>query len=126
MNSLKEKIQTIFTDNSDSEQIRALVFGKNGIINNAIEEAKQIKEETEKKTVMREISEIRAHFLGVLEDKFSNQNKNTLDCTIPTISFFGKVHPISHTIQLLRSIMTSLGFIEEYGPSIDTNEHNFD
>jgi phenylalanyl-tRNA synthetase alpha chain len=124
VNSLREKIQKIFTDNSDSGNIRSLVFGKNGLINNAIEDAKQIKEDAEKKIIMREISEIRAHFLRIFEDKFAN--KNTLDSTIPTVSFFGKVHLITHTMELLRSIVTSLGFVEEHGPSIEDDEHNFD
>ena len=49
-----------------------------------------------------------------------------LDVTIPTVYKTGIIHPLSHEISILHSIMASSGFLHVEGPSIEDEEHNFD
>ena len=54
------------------------------------------------------------------------KNERNVDVTVPTVFNPGKTHPLSRCINDLKDIMNLGGLIEETGPVIEDEEHNFD
>jgi phenylalanyl-tRNA synthetase alpha chain len=68
--------------------------------------------------------------ISSLGNKFSsnnNQNKNSLDITLPgKVSNTGCVHPLTKVISQIESIFTKIGFSIAYGPEVDSDFFNFE
>ena len=62
--------------------------------------------------------------MNLYDAKFSAKNK--IDSTIPCYQDFGKIHPLSQTIEETRNIMISHGLTEVKSSCIEDEWHNFD
>lgn len=125
MAALEGQIRTIMDSGDDPSKIRSDIFGKSGLIQKYLDDARSAPLEV-KGSLFKEINEIKLSFLRIYESRFNQTNKSELDVTLPTEAEIGLLHVIPKVIDRMRELMTSIGLLEESGPYIDDEEHNFD
>lgn len=130
----------IDVEKSDSiesiEQTRVKYFGKNGIINKELKSLAMLNPE-QKKEVGQKLNNFKVNFFSRIEEKKELIQRNSIeeklknesvDFSLPTRSekkMEAKIHPISHTISEIVSILGSMGLNYEEGPDIEDDYHNF-
>ena len=142
MNNYDQLLQSALIDveNSDSldslEKIRVMYFGRNGKINAALKTLSSLPSE-EKKIVGNKLNKFKSNFFINLEKKkqeiesqFVDKKlkEETIDFSLPTRNqnnFSSKLHPVSHTINEIVSILGSMGLNYEEGPDVEDDFHNF-
>jgi len=90
-------------------------------------------EPSDRPTVGKKINDLKNSFterIQAIEKSTStstNKSKNKLDLSLPgdTISF-GTKHPLTNTIDEIKTIFSKIGFSVAYGPEIDDDYHNFE
>ena len=121
-------------DQREVNQIKADLFGKNGIISQEFKKIGQI-QENERKNFASNLNEIK----NVLQDQINskltelenleiNQKliEEKVDITLPARSYSrGKIHPVSQTIDEISSIFSEIGFSVEEGPDVENDYNNF-
>ncbi|MFA5750062.1 MAG: phenylalanine--tRNA ligase subunit alpha [Candidatus Shapirobacteria bacterium] len=132
-NNYLTKINSVTTD-SELEQIRIAISGRNGLINDLFSKIKdiapenkkqygadlnQLKIELEQKLKEKNISPLNQKEISTRQDGFKNKNVYSL----PKI---GHLHPISQTERQLNEIFKKLGFSIYNSPEIVTDEFNFE
>ncbi|WPX96879.1 phenylalanine--tRNA ligase subunit alpha [Candidatus Bandiella euplotis] len=116
------------------EDIRVKFLGKNGLI--TIEAKKiaalpnEIKKEfgqkinEVKQLVIKELEEVQTRLADEALDFKLRQE--CIDVTLPGRGYKrGRIHPITHTIRLIKDIFRSMGFEHVAGPEIDNEWNNF-
>ncbi|MBF8246533.1 MAG: phenylalanine--tRNA ligase subunit alpha [Rickettsia sp.] len=95
------------------------------ILNLEIEEKKKIGSEINQ--IKLEIEKIFMHYKNLLEKAtLKNQKDSEEDFSIPARDYYiGKIHPISHSQELLYEIFTMHGFEVKFGPEIENSWYNF-
>ena len=116
------------------DDIRVKYLGKKGLITSQMSKIGSLPNE-EKKAFGQTVNEAKnAVELAVEEKKLELEtaelNKRleteTIDITLPTRPEpKGSIHPISKVMEELSSILSSLGFEQHEGPSIEDDWHNF-
>ena len=125
------------SNSTDSlENIRIKYFGKNGLVNQELKQISKLKNE-EKREIGKKLNEFKSSFFKKVELKkvkikkqeISQQlEKEGLDISLPARepSFVdAKIHPITHTMNEIISILGSMGLSYEEGPDIEDDFHNF-
>ena len=121
-------------DKREVNQIKADLFGKNGIISQEFKKIGQI-QENERKNFASNLNEIK----NILQDQINsklielenleiNQKlvEEKVDITLPARSYSrGKIHPVSQTIDEISSIFSEIGFSVEEGPDVENDYNNF-
>ncbi len=116
------------------EKIRVSLLGKNGIITKKFKELKNLSAE-EKKTVAKELNEIKQKAAAlinekrkILEEELLNLKlkKEKIDVTLFNPKKSGAIHPVTDTMNKIIEFFTNLNFSVESGPLIEDDFHNFE
>ena len=121
-------------DLSETNQIKADLFGKNGLISSQFKKIGLIVE-SERKKFASDLNIIKDELqdlinLKINEFEHAEINKKLenekIDITLPERSFIrGKIHPVSQTIDEISSIFSEIGFSVEEGPDVENEYNNF-
>ena len=118
------------------ESLRVKYFGKNGIVTLELKSLSSLSSD-EKKKVGQSLNLLKKNFFEKFEIKkkeIESKNINeklkeeNVDTSLPTRELFkltSKIHPITHTINEIVSILGSMGLSYEEGPDIEDDFHNF-
>ncbi len=118
------------------ESIRVKYFGKNGIVNLELKSLSSLSSD-EKKKVGQSLNLLKKNFFEKFEIKKKEIDSKSIneklkeenvDTSLPTRELFkltSKIHPITHTINEIVSILGSMGLSYEEGPDIEDDFHNF-
>ena len=121
-------------DEKHLDEIRVKFLGKNGLMTNEAKKIATILPEYKKEfgarvnqikiEIQSNIQEIKENLEeAILDEKLK---KESIDVTLPGRSFGrGKIHPISHTINLIKDIFYSMGFEHVDGHDIENEWNNF-
>ncbi len=118
----------------DLYQVKSNLLGKNGIINFYTKTIASLSDDEKKsygaqcnllKNAIQELLDARGQELAQLE--LNHQFKSEfIDATLPTDGYgFGKIHPISQTIEEIIAIFGAMGFDYADGPQIENDWYNF-
>ena len=113
---LKKLIEDAFLDPTT---VLKVVFDNGGLIDQAFKDAKN-----KDPSLLKEISKIKGHYEKLYKTKFLK--KNNIDTTIPCYKKFGKLHPLSKSIEDARRILSSYGLTEVKYACIEDDLHNFE
>jgi phenylalanyl-tRNA synthetase alpha chain len=134
---IKDEFLLKLEENLDLDQvnqIKANLFGKNGLISSQFKQLGKVAEEERKKlasdlnTVKDELQILISKKINNIEIKEINQKleKEKIDITLPERPFVhGKIHPVSQVIDEISSIFSEIGFSVEEGPDIENEYNNF-
>ena len=118
------------------ESVRVKYFGKNGIVTLELKSLSSLSSD-EKKKVGQSLNLLKKNFFEKfeikkkkIESKSINEKlkEENVDTSLPTRELFNlkpKIHPITHTINEIVSILGSMGLSYEEGPDIEDDFHNF-
>ena len=118
------------------ESIRVKYFGKNGIVTLELKSLSSLSSD-EKKKVGQSLNSLKKNFFDKFEikkkeieskDIDEKLKEENVDTSLPTRELFkltSKIHPITHTINEIISILGSMGLTYEEGPDIEDDFHNF-
>ena len=118
------------------ESVRVKFFGKNGIVTLELKSLSSLSSD-EKKKVGQSLNLLKKNFFEKfeikkkeIESKSINEKlkEENVDTSLPTRELFkltSKIHPITHTINEIVSILGSMGLSYEEGPDIEDDFHNF-
>ena len=132
----KEAINKINSvkDLDELEKNRLFYLGKKGIISQEMKKLSNLSIE-EKKDIGKKLNEIKKSILinidkqkNIIESKEINKKilQEKIDLSLPSrLNEVGKIHPISHTIEKVINIFSSMGFVVAEGPDIETDYNNF-
>jgi len=134
---IKDEFLLKLEENLDLDQvnqIKANLFGKNGLISSQFKQLGKVAEEERNKlasdlnTVKDELQILISKKINNIEIKVINQKleKEKIDVTLPERPFVqGKIHPVSQVIDEISSIFSEIGFSVEEGPDIENEYNNF-
>jgi phenylalanyl-tRNA synthetase alpha chain len=128
---LEEKARSISIAD-DLERFRIEFLSRKGILSSLYDDLKLVPVE-KKPAVGQSINQVKKRAEEILEEctakigqKPAAKNE-TIDLTLPgRIVPHGTRHPISQTIEQMKSIFVSMGFGIAYGPEIEDEYHNFE
>ncbi len=118
------------------EKIRVKYFGKNGLFTKELKSLSNLSTE-QKKVVGVKLNGFKNDFfsnLSIKKDKIENLEINKkleedfVDPSLPAREnnfINSKIHPISHTVNEITSILGNMGLVYEEGPDIEDDFHNF-
>ena len=119
---------------SEINQIKSVLFGKNGLVSSQFKRIGTIAE-SERKQFASDLNIIKDELQDLINSKIDEiQNaeinekleKEKIDITLPARSFVrGKIHPVSQTIDEISSIFSEIGFSVEEGPDVESEYNNF-
>ena len=119
---------------SEINQIKADLFGKNGLISSQFKKIGTI-DESERKKFASDLNVIKDVLQDLINSKINEVEnaeinkkleKEKIDITLPERSFVrGKIHPVSQTIDEISSIFSEIGFSVEEGPDVENEYNNF-
>ena len=124
------------SDLKSIESLRVKYFGKNGIITTELKSLSSL-EKNEKKEVGKKLNSLKNIFFEKLDNKkkkieilLVNEKlkDENVDISLPPREHSpqnSKIHPITHTINEIVSILGSMGLSYEEGPDIEDDFHNF-
>ncbi len=142
MNNYDPLIQSALADLSSCDSIDSLdsvrvkYFGKNGEVTRILKKISSLPNE-EKKEFGKKLNLFKQNFFQNLEKKKNFLEKSNLDeklrkekidISLPTRDsgrLQSKIHPITHTINEITSILASMGLEYEEGPDIENDFNNF-
>ncbi len=137
INSIYEEFRNLIKNvrnDRDAEEIRVKFLGKNGLITAQAKKIVTVPNEIKrefgqrvnevKEKITSEIESIKAKFLNTKLD--TKLQQESIDVTLPGRKFTrGRIHPITQTMRLIKSIFYSMGFEHVVGPDIDNEWNNF-
>jgi phenylalanyl-tRNA synthetase alpha chain len=125
-----------FTTNTELENARVKLLGKNGVITTGFSDLKQVPAE-----IRPALGNQRKELVTAIERPSSETQKKlqkaalevkldteTVDVTLPVreaAAEIGRVHPITQVIDELTAIFADMGFAVAEGPDIETDDYNF-
>ena len=124
------------SDLKSIESLRVKYFGKNGIITTELKSLSSL-EKNEKKELGKKLNSLKNIFFEKLDNKkkkieilLVNEKlkDENVDISLPPREHSpqnSKIHPITHTINEIVSILGSMGLSYEEGPDIEDDFHNF-
>jgi len=131
LSQLEEHVRSIST-RDDLERFRIEFLSRKGKISSLYDELKSVPAEI-KPAAGHAINKIKKRAEEILQEftlKFSqteSRKNDTVDLTLPGRMIPpGTRHPISQTIEQMKSIFVSMGFGIAYGPEIEDDYHNFE
>jgi phenylalanyl-tRNA synthetase alpha chain len=128
---MEERARSI-SSADDLERFRIEFLSRKGIISSLYDDLKIVPVE-KKPAVGQSINQIKKRAEEILEECTAriglsrDAPKETIDLTLPGRTVpHGTRHPISQTIEQMKSIFVSMGFGIAYGPEIEDEYHNFE
>jgi len=121
-------------DQTQINQIKSELFGKNGLISSQFKKLSSIAENERKQfasdlnNVKNELQNLIVKKIQDIETKEINKKleKEKIDVTLPERDFYqGKIHPVSQVIDEISSIFSEIGFSVEEGPDVENEYNNF-
>ena len=118
------------------EKVRLKYFGKNGEVTSILKSLSNLSE-IDKKDVGKKFNLFKQNFFQNLEKKKDviehiqieeKLQKEQIDISLPTReeeNFNSKIHPITHTVNEIISILGNMGLNYEEGPDIENDFYNF-
>lgn len=111
------------------EDLRIKYLGKQGIISSLFSELKNLPVD-QKKVIGPQLNQLKSEWENLVKaktSKFQTTTQNTANQPQPILEppKFGHLHPITQTEFQLNSLFASLGFSIYDGPTIETDEFNF-
>jgi len=131
--ALQEEIESFLVSNSDElENFRLEFLSKNGKIQSLFKMMGSVPNEDKAAfgKSMNDLKNLALDKFNSLQDEFKSSNvvsKTALDditLTAPT-SPIGSLHPLTQTLEEMKSIFYRLGFTTSHGPEIEDDFHNF-
>ncbi len=123
---------TKFNSLHELDQFRIKYLGRKGIISKLFEALKNFPAD-QKPSLGKELNELRVYAQNLYEEnKYnleSNQSSHTelIDITLPgRRKWIGSMHPITQTLNEIKSIFLRLGFEIASGPEIEDDYYNFE
>lgn len=115
--------------------IKIYYLGKNGKVTNIVKLLSKISElekpklgktiNTAKKNIIKELEKNKQRIHTI--EKEQNQINNKIDITLPGMGQnVGSLHPITQSINKIKSIFKKMSFEVHYGPEIENNYYNFE
>lgn len=131
-NQIKTESESIKTPN-DLAVYRAKFMGKSGVVTGLFNALKDIQDKEEKKNKGREVNELKVlveELSAAKETEFIMRQKQeqlkNIDATLPAYAVArGTVHPITKTMEEIKSVFLRMGFSIETGPDIEKDYYNF-
>lgn len=121
-------------DKKHLDEVRVKFLGKNGLLITEAKKISTIPSESKREFGLK-VNQIKSEIQNCIqkinkniEDKILNEKLRTesIDITLPGRGFKrGKLHPISHAIDLMKIIFYSMGFEHIEGPEIENEWNNF-
>jgi phenylalanyl-tRNA synthetase alpha chain len=142
MNHYDQLIQAALNDVEESnssesvETIRVKYFGKNGLATKELKSLSDLPVEKKKELGIK-LNKFKSDFFAKVELKKKRIEQNEIDSKLQKeyvdfslpgreySSIDAKVHPISHTINEIVSILGNMGLKYEEGPDVEDDFHNF-
>lgn len=115
---------------SDLDQCRVKYLARKGSIAALFDALKEVPPE-DKPAVGQALNELRRFVQGLYDERLSSltsapKQSKTLDLTLPgRRPYVGSQHPITRTLDEIKSIFVSMGFGIADGPEIEDDFHNF-
>ncbi|MGE4357716.1 MAG: phenylalanine--tRNA ligase subunit alpha [Candidatus Omnitrophota bacterium] len=112
------------------EMVRAKYLGRSGILSRFFSKLSEV-EPSERPALGALLNNFKEKALGIIKDISDElgkvrKEKENIDVTLPGILFNrGNKHVLTHTIEDILAIFTSLGFVVVEGPEIETEYYNF-
>ena len=118
------------------EKVRVKFFGKNGEVTSVLKNLSNLSD-TEKKDLGKKLNLFKQNFFQNLEKKKNviqqieiekKLQNEQIDISLPTREeekFDSKIHPITHTVNEIVSILGNMGLNYEEGPDIENDFYNF-
>lgn len=113
------------------EQVRIKYLSKKGLVQQKFSLLGKLDPE-ERPLLGKELNELKAQLQQALQEKARlleelEEKKERVDITLPGVRpFWGSRHPITQTLDEIKQIFTSFGFVIEEGPEIEDDYHNFE
>ncbi len=126
----KEDLKSL-KSTADLDEIRIKYLSRKGIVAELFLDMKNVLD-SERPKIGKLLNEIKSDITKNLEDFQSGYtqkdiNKDVLDLTLPGRKpFTGRTHPLTKTLEEIKTIFLSLGFGVEDGPEIETDYYNFE
>jgi phenylalanyl-tRNA synthetase alpha chain len=128
-NNYSTKINSVTTD-TELEQLRIEIFGRNGLINDLFSKIKDIPNE-DKKQYGADLNQLKTDLEQILSQKTIVTTKTisgksrivNQQYQLPKI---GHLHPVTQTERQLNAVFKKLGFSVYNSPEIVTDEFNFE
>ena len=136
LDQIKNLLAEVETDGkniSDADQVEAYrikYLGRKGLISAIFEKMASVPKE-EKGQVGKALNELKNKAQSIVDDAASKfqkkETEQTIDLTLPATPFqFGKVHPLTQTLNEMIEIFRFLGFSIASGPEIEHDWYNFE
>ncbi|MBM2841120.1 MAG: Phenylalanine--tRNA ligase alpha subunit, partial [Bacteroidetes bacterium] len=113
------------------EEFRIKYLARKGAVAGLFDRLKTV-EAPQKPVLGKMLNELRAHVQSLYDQKLASLSTpsgkpSEVDLTLPGRSKFrGTVHPLTQTINEIKSIFVSMGFGVADGPDIEDDYHNFE
>ncbi len=136
LDQIKNLLAEVETDGkniSNSDQVEAYrikFLGRKGLISAIFEKMASVPKE-EKGQVGKALNELKNKAQSIVDDAASKfqkkETEQTIDLTLPATPFqFGKIHPLTQTLNEMIEIFRFLGFSIASGPEIEHDWYNFE
>jgi len=131
---LRHQAETEFaavTNQQQLEEFRIKFLSRKGLIASLFDALRSVKP-SEKPALGRLLNDLRAHTQGLYDHKAASlesvpKRRAPMDLTLPgRRSYLGSKHPLSQTLDEIKSIFVSMGFGIADGPEIEDDYHNFE
>lgn len=123
---------TKFNSLPELDQFRIKYLGRKGIISELFEALKNVPAD-KKPSLGKELNELRVYAQNLYDEKKYNLESNQcsqtelIDITLPgRRKWIGSLHPITQTLNEIKSIFLRLGFEIASGPEIEDDYYNFE
>jgi phenylalanyl-tRNA synthetase alpha chain len=113
------------------EEFRIRYLARKGLIASLFDELKTVPA-AEKPAIGKELNSLRQHVQSLYDEKSKSltaptQTAPALDMTLPgRRNYLGTKHPLTQTLDEIKSIFVSMGFGIADGPEIEDDFHNFE
>ncbi len=131
-NSFRADIDSFPADPREIESLRTKFFGRKGLLANLYSTLAELPN-SEKPAAGQQINALKKELQVEFDAKASLSetgaeiDREILDLSLPGIPIqTGSIHPLQQTLDEIKSIFKSVGFMVAYGPEIEDDYHNFE
>ena len=131
-NSFRADIDSFPADPREIESLRTKFFGRKGLLANLYSTLAELPN-SEKPAAGQQINALKKELQeefgakASLSETGAEIDREILDLSLPGIPIqTGSIHPLQQTLDEIKSIFKSVGFMVAYGPEIEDDYHNFE
>ena len=134
LRALREAFQTEIqacSSPKDLEQVRIRYLGKKGELQRYFSLLGKLSAQ-ERPLLGKELNRLKSELQQAVQERTAyfadlEKKKERIDITLPGIRpYWGSRHPITQTLDEIKEIFASFGFVVEEGPEIEDDYHNFE